>query len=217
MRFAPLKDSEEKKERRPGQRPQDVETSILLWIIVAVLSVLQQILTTVQIARHPDRIEKYVKAVLTAGAEDEGRSLEEQFGVDAPAQIEMYARITPWIMLVFGLLIVAFMCFMVYKMSQQKRWARMVLNFGGAYLTVSAIFTVFGVMSGNGANQDPLRMLFTPGAIDGGSILDFINISLIVLQGIVAVPGVYGMFKKDSNEWFMEGLVPRRKAKKKDD
>lgn len=214
MRFPPVEDLKEKKKRRPTQRPEDVDTAILLWIIVAVLSTLQQILTSIQIAGHPKRIESYVKAVLTAGAEDQGRSLEEQFGASAAEQIDFYTRATPWLMLIFGLLIVAFMCFMVHKMGQRKRWARMVLNFGGAYLTVTAIFTVFGVLSDNSAVQDPLRMMFTPGAIDGGSVLDFVNISLIVLQGIIAVPGVYAMFKKGSNEWFMEGVVSRHKTKK---
>lgn len=216
MRFSPVEDLKEKKKQRPGQRPVDVETAILLWIIVAVLSALQQILTTLQITRHPERIESYVKAALTAGAKDQGRSLEDQFGANVASQIDLYARITPWLMLAFGLFIVAFMCLMVSQMGKQKRWARMVLNFGGAYLTVSAIFTVFGVLSDSEVNQDPLRMLFTPGAIDGGSVLDFVNICLIVMQGIIAVPAVYAMFKKGSNEWFMEGVVPRRKPSKKD-
>lgn len=218
MRIAPADSSKEPKKRRlighAKGRPEDVETSILLWIMVAVLSVLQQALTTFQISRHPERIIDYVTSVLANDAQTGDGESSGQLSADALREIDTYAHYVPWFTLIFWLLLVAFMLFVVYQMGQRKRWARMILNFGGAYLTVTAVFVVFGVVTGNSGAQDPLRMFFTPGAIDGGSVLDFVNICLIVLQGIIAVPGVYGMFKKDSNDWFMEGINKPQSLKK---
>lgn len=159
--------------RRPA--PVDVETSRHLWWGVALLGMLELLMTLVVV--YGD------KAIFA-------QQLVDDVAVQQPSvpltveSAESYLTAALVFMVFLGVGFGALFLFWVNKMRLGRMWARMVLTMIGTVTVVLALPQLFGL-----------------GSADGALSLSMAVAS--IAQGVLAAGAIYLMHRKESNEYFL--------------
>ncbi|MDJ0358933.1 hypothetical protein [Rhodococcus sp. H29-C3] len=159
--------------QRPA--PVDVETSRHLWWGVALLGMLELLMTLVVV--YGD------KSIFAQQLVDDVALQQPSMPLTAESA-ESYLTAALVLMVFLGVGFGALFLFWVNKMRLGRMWARMVLTMIGTVTVVLALPQLFGLGSADGALS--LSM-----AVAG------------VAQGVLAAGAIYLMHRKESNEYFL--------------
>lgn len=159
--------------RRPA--PVDVETARHLWWGVALLGMINLVVTLFVV--YGDKSVFAQQLVDDVEAQDASIALSVE-------SAEGYLTAALVVMVLIGAGFGALFVFWVNKMRMGRMWARMLLTMIGTVTVVLSIPQLFGFGSNDGATAIVLGVVG-------------------ILQGVLAAGAIYLMHRKESNEYFL--------------